>query len=118
MRNSKKKSMNATILSNTPAPSPRVAWRNEEARNLELTHIRFNEFNLMSDIDSELQEDEIGIKADHPRKLIFLAIYVTFFLCSCNFFSEKKKSARFKICLFGQAKYYVPICKIHVMNLE
>ncbi|XP_057514522.1 probable myosin-binding protein 5 [Actinidia eriantha] len=51
-------SINASLA---PAPSPRapvVTWKSEEARNLELPHIRYTELKFMSDNDFEAQEDE------------------------------------------------------------
>ncbi|XP_058179296.1 probable myosin-binding protein 5 isoform X2 [Rhododendron vialii] len=54
-------SMNASFLSQAPAPSPRapvLTWKNEESRNLELPHIRYTELKFMSDNESEIPDDE------------------------------------------------------------
>uniref|UniRef100_A0A5B7A5I8 GTD-binding domain-containing protein n=1 Tax=Davidia involucrata TaxID=16924 RepID=A0A5B7A5I8_DAVIN len=54
-------SINGSLVSQAPAPSPRapiVTWKNEEARNLELPHIRYTELKFMSDNESDLPEDE------------------------------------------------------------
>ncbi|KAA8542599.1 hypothetical protein F0562_023751 [Nyssa sinensis] len=56
------------LLSQAPAPSPRVptvTWKNEEARNLELPHIRYTELKFMLDNESELPEDEDASTLDN-----------------------------------------------------
>ncbi|KAK3031749.1 hypothetical protein RJ639_036629 [Escallonia herrerae] len=64
-------SMKVGVHSQAPAPSPRapmVTWRNDEARSLELPHIRYSELKLMSDNESEVPEDEAGSNPNYPRK--------------------------------------------------
>lgn len=79
MRNSKKHGRNpllkATLLSNVYTSSPHAligALKNEETRHLELPHIQYTELKLMSDADSELQEDEIGVNAGNNQPNISL----------------------------------------------
>ncbi|CAI9112443.1 OLC1v1012895C1 [Oldenlandia corymbosa var. corymbosa] len=51
----------ASMNAYAPTPSPRaplLAWKNEDARTAELPHIRYTELKIMSDTDSEIQEDE------------------------------------------------------------
>ncbi|CAL5374766.1 unnamed protein product [Camellia sinensis] len=60
-------SINARLLSQVPAPSPRapmVTWKNEDSRNLELPHIRLMALKFMSENESELPEDEFGSNLD------------------------------------------------------
>ncbi|KAK6123440.1 hypothetical protein DH2020_042822 [Rehmannia glutinosa] len=56
-----------SLSMNGPTPSPRAPLfgsRNEDGGNLDLPHIRYTELKLMSDTESELQEDEDGPIAD------------------------------------------------------
>ncbi|CAL5441334.1 unnamed protein product [Camellia sinensis] len=65
-------SMNASLVSLAPTPSPRappaVTWKNEEVRNLELPHIRYTELKFMSDNESELMEDEDSSNLEAGRE--------------------------------------------------
>ncbi|XP_059644343.1 probable myosin-binding protein 5 [Cornus florida] len=61
-------SINASLLSQAPAPSPRtpmMTLRYEEPRNLDLPHIRYTELKFISDNESEHPEDEDGSNADN-----------------------------------------------------
>ncbi|KAK6123432.1 hypothetical protein DH2020_042828 [Rehmannia glutinosa] len=56
-----------SLSMNGPTPSPRAPLfgsRNEDGGNLDLPHIRYTELKLMSDTESELQEEEDGPIAD------------------------------------------------------
>ena len=67
-------SINASLA---PAPSPRapvVTWKSEEARNLELPHIRYTELKFMLDNEFEAQEDE---DASYQCELCSFLFYFT-----------------------------------------
>ncbi|CAK9184736.1 unnamed protein product [Ilex paraguariensis] len=63
-------SMSGSLHSQAPAPSPRapvLAWKNEESRILELSHIRYTQLRFMSDNESDLPEDDDGPSGDNQK---------------------------------------------------
>ncbi|XP_020537635.1 probable myosin-binding protein 5 isoform X2 [Jatropha curcas] len=59
------KGKGSSMVSQAPTPSPRFTnLRNDEHRNIELSHMRYNELKF-SDNESELHEDEDGPNASH-----------------------------------------------------
>lgn len=77
------------------APLTPIGWRHDDAKNVELPHIRYTELKFISDNEPSVPEDDYGMNTDSKSEFFFLSMFIQIkFLSTIN-----TSSLRLKKCV-------------------